>query len=422
MREWRAPISVVVGTFSAVPYVHMQLEARARFYPEVPMLVHDDGSPSSGELVALCHRYGVDFVGAKQRQMHTLGDLQAMFRGLCWSNRTGAQILVKMSRRFVPLADWTGGLSRLWLLTRRRTFSNECKSFGFGFRTECLALDVRAWTDPDVLTELGLTAGGSRPVFVEGFVHELARRVAKSEESSLDDGRSLSDFGEWDYLGKDRCRPQPGFLWHDSHSPADYAAKAREWGLRYADHEFEDPNGGAGNGVIDDGHGGYIRVLATIAEYLPRRSCYLELGVASGASFSRVAPLFECAVGVDCVDIPQHLPGIHVESSTDEFFKSTALCDVDLVFIDACHEKRQVLRDVKNALRVIRPGTGIIVIHDTYPPDEGYQSPELCWDAWRAAEVLRRSARRMGVELMTLPLGCGLTLLRSCCNENRPWR
>ena len=43
-------VAVVVGTFAAVPYVHLHLEARRRFYPEVPLLVHDDGSPKSAEL------------------------------------------------------------------------------------------------------------------------------------------------------------------------------------------------------------------------------------------------------------------------------------------------------------------------------------------------------------------------------------
>jgi hypothetical protein len=33
-------IALVVGTFAAVPYVHLHLEARRRLYPDIGMLVH----------------------------------------------------------------------------------------------------------------------------------------------------------------------------------------------------------------------------------------------------------------------------------------------------------------------------------------------------------------------------------------------
>ena len=39
-------VGLVVGTFAAVPYIHLHLEARRRFYPHVPLLVHDDASPA----------------------------------------------------------------------------------------------------------------------------------------------------------------------------------------------------------------------------------------------------------------------------------------------------------------------------------------------------------------------------------------
>ncbi len=50
----KARVGVVVGTFAALPYVHLQLEARRRRWPGVPMLVHDDASPQQADLSALC--------------------------------------------------------------------------------------------------------------------------------------------------------------------------------------------------------------------------------------------------------------------------------------------------------------------------------------------------------------------------------
>jgi cephalosporin hydroxylase len=54
-------IGLMVGTFAAVPYIHLQLEARRRLYPHVPLLVHDDGSTKRDDLQRLCAEYGCEF-------------------------------------------------------------------------------------------------------------------------------------------------------------------------------------------------------------------------------------------------------------------------------------------------------------------------------------------------------------------------
>jgi len=51
---------LVVGTFAAVPFVHLQLEAHRRLYPHVPILVHDDASPCGAQLRRLCTDCGAD--------------------------------------------------------------------------------------------------------------------------------------------------------------------------------------------------------------------------------------------------------------------------------------------------------------------------------------------------------------------------
>jgi len=50
-------VGLVIATFAAVPYEHSALESRCRNYPDVPALVHEDGSPEREQLVALCARY-----------------------------------------------------------------------------------------------------------------------------------------------------------------------------------------------------------------------------------------------------------------------------------------------------------------------------------------------------------------------------
>ena len=89
-------IAMVVGTFAAVPYVHLHLEARRRLYPEVPLLVHDDHSPQVAELESLCRSYGADFEQTATRLPPCKGDLSAFVGGLAWARERGAGLLVKM--------------------------------------------------------------------------------------------------------------------------------------------------------------------------------------------------------------------------------------------------------------------------------------------------------------------------------------
>src|SRR4051812_17433137 len=90
-------VGMVVGTFAAVPYIHLQLEARRRFYPGVPLLVHDDGSHRVADLRKLCARYGCDFEHNERRQPPCVGDLTAFVGGLLWADARGLDLLVKVS-------------------------------------------------------------------------------------------------------------------------------------------------------------------------------------------------------------------------------------------------------------------------------------------------------------------------------------
>ena len=54
-------IGVVIGTFAAVPYIHLHLEAWRRLFPHIRLLVHDDASPEQERLRRLCAEYGCEF-------------------------------------------------------------------------------------------------------------------------------------------------------------------------------------------------------------------------------------------------------------------------------------------------------------------------------------------------------------------------
>lgn len=70
-------VGVVIGTFAAVPYVHLQLESWRRNYPQTPLLVSDGASPVADELRKLCASYDAVFVSNPARLRQTVGDLSA---------------------------------------------------------------------------------------------------------------------------------------------------------------------------------------------------------------------------------------------------------------------------------------------------------------------------------------------------------
>lgn len=117
---------------------------------------------------------------------------------------------------------------------------------------------------------------------------------------------------------------------------------------------------------------------------------YLEIGFGDGINFSNV----ECEVKVS-VD-PCHKPTLLMTS--DEFFKQN-VNSFDLIFIDGLHQDDQVIRDVKNAFKVLNKD-GIILIHDCKPRQEIHQSREkksVTWngDVWKAIVELAKEGYNM---------------------------
>ena len=102
---------------------------------------------------------------------------------------------------------------------------------------------------------------------------------------------------------------------------------------------------------------------------------YLEIGVDQGETFSVVRVARK--IGVDPiaprpkVEAALKRPGAQYFATTsDEFFERHAAeqlpLGVDVVFIDGLHTYDQTYRDVRNALKVLRPG-GVILVHDCMP-------------------------------------------------------
>ena len=243
-RRDRPPrLALVIGTYGSVPYVHLGLETRRRHYPGVPVLVHDDCSPQRDELAEVCREYGASFQVNSAKRFHTVGDLSVFLGGLSWARRLGADLLVKFSRRFVPLFDWTPALLELALESQEATFSNVCRNLMWGFRSEVVGMHVRSWAATcaerirwDLLT--------LDETFVEGTIHGLARaiepcRAAERYRAAHPREAWCDGYCPWPLLGENRIVRVPDVLWHHACAPAEYYAVARAWGLPYAERDFE---------------------------------------------------------------------------------------------------------------------------------------------------------------------------------------
>jgi hypothetical protein len=156
---------------------------------------------------------------------------------------------------------------------------------------------------------------------------------------------------------------------------------------------------------------------------------YVELGVKWGYTFNQIAPLVSRAVAVDQAGCRGIIRRSNVELSdfsTDDFAKLWAEQGdpIDFLFIDACHEKEQVLKDFNNFFRYVTPGTGIICLHDTYPIKKELAVEGYCGSAWEAAKEIRNnSLYNRHCEIVTIPgPWFGMSIIRKIeANKHFGW-
>ena len=144
---------------------------------------------------------------------------------------------------------------------------------------------------------------------------------------------------------------------------------------------------------MNNPHDGQIHYREIINFFIDKfgYTTYLELGVRdANNTFNHI----KCTEkeGVDCnpASNPTHL------MYTDEFFDSVGKHKTwDIIFIDASHEKNQVLRDFENSLSRLNEN-GTIIMDDINPNEPFLLSPVYCDNAWEAfAELGKRSDLEM---------------------------
>jgi hypothetical protein len=240
-------VGVVVGTYAAVAYVHLHLEAHRRYFPGTPLLVHDDHSPARGRLLELTEQYGASFAAmpmqAKNGRFgHAVGDLSVFASGLSWAAHTGCDLLLKVSRRFVPITDVVSDLAALAGRNTAPVYGVQFKNYPNAVQTACVGLDVAMWTQGGGLSGLLATMSSAMDepqqiVFVEAIIYSGAASLDRSTEAGVMDRRPRP-YVEWDFAATPGQAGQERYLCHRSSRPADFAALAHRWSLPYSIEDF----------------------------------------------------------------------------------------------------------------------------------------------------------------------------------------
>lgn len=161
----------------------------------------------------------------------------------------------------------------------------------------------------------------------------------------------------------------------------------------------------------------HIIIIKSIAEGLNKAGFlnrYLELGIARGECFNSVAPFCKEAYAVDIDDrynfikYNKNLFWFHGKT-TDFLINHENYKPFDLVFIDANHSHKASLEDFKLVLPLVNDN-GLILLHDTYPPNNDYLSPNLCNDTYKTAEYIKKNF--LEYEIVTLPFYYGISIVR----------
>jgi len=164
-----------------------------------------------------------------------------------------------------------------------------------------------------------------------------------------------------------------------------------------------------------------FRALMVEIAKLFRPRVYVEIGAKNGDTFNLIAPFSTLAVAVDIKPMRgiSLTPNVYVyQMSSKKFIEKWKTnwvepIPIDMLFIDADHSYPCVMEDFRGLAPLVREGTGLIFLHDTYPVSYDLLVPERCNDAWRAAEEIRRSDEFKDFEIVTLPGPiAGLSIIR----------
>lgn len=153
------------------------------------------------------------------------------------------------------------------------------------------------------------------------------------------------------------------------------------------------------------------RLISNFSEVL-KPKVYAEIGIYEGETFNLVDAPKKYAVDISDValnSIPDNGTTVKV-LGTSKTLAGLLLKEntkIDLIFIDANHEKNEVIQDFMN-LESFFSEECIVLFHDTYPKNLEYSDSKFCGDAYAAIPILAK--RYTNWAFVNIPIHPGLTI------------
>ena len=231
-------LGVVISTFGSFDYIKLHL-INLKKNNISNILVVDDFSNEKDDLKKLCNEFNVDFICTPRKFPYkqcvgSNGDTAGFYYGLKWAKEKNVNLLVKFSRRLIPLFDWTKNLFKLAKESDAITFSSYCEKDLFNIRTECIGMYVPAWSESYILNSIANNLNNDIIVFAEYWFHEIAKILSYRNcskkwydfEKQQNLGYQRSGYALWlDILGTNRYNKNnrnEHVLWHMFNSEDEY--------------------------------------------------------------------------------------------------------------------------------------------------------------------------------------------------------
>lgn len=198
-------IGVVVGTYGSPAYIDMQLYFLKNINHIDNILIHDDCSGNT-DLIKLAKQYNVDFYSTPVRSFKADhiscgGDELTFINGLNWAKQKNLDILIKLSTRMIICFNWVDNFKKLVLKSDGLTFGSYCTTTKIPLRTECVAMNVNAWSNDIILNTLRFYVDNQIPICAEIFYNNLAMQIEyqnRSEKYLLYKNNHKTN---WEYSG-----------------------------------------------------------------------------------------------------------------------------------------------------------------------------------------------------------------------------
>jgi predicted O-methyltransferase YrrM len=163
----------------------------------------------------------------------------------------------------------------------------------------------------------------------------------------------------------------------------------------------------------------HCKIIEKIAEGM-KPSVYVELGIFMGQTLNRVAQHVGEGYAVDvedrCNNIVDKQKIRSFKETTNKFADRWRLeinKPIDLIFIDADHSRDAVFCDVKNFWPYLVADTGLMLLHDMWPPTKALTTSVRCGNAYESKnDIMDFIGIGKDAEIITLPVQYGLTIIR----------